>query len=165
MDRLNKWQERPQEIAYLLNPAFCGRLLYATIEKYCKARVSGFPFPLVYLVLPLVLHAETRKAINSRTYLTVWAQKNRVLLLDFPNRCRDFVEITNEALEYMLQADYLALTDEGTLKSYKMLSASNKNLCDDDEVKECLRKAQHIARWFSQVGKTENVYVTLGVLP
>ena len=28
------WSERPKEIAYLLNPAFCGEILYKAIEGY-----------------------------------------------------------------------------------------------------------------------------------
>lgn len=24
------WQERPSEVSYLLNPAFCGRIIYNT---------------------------------------------------------------------------------------------------------------------------------------
>lgn len=165
MNKLEKWQDRPKEVAYLLNPAFCGRLLHTAVGEYCKKKHIGFPFPLIYLVLPLVLHAETRKVINSRTYLTVWVQRNRSLLLNFPDRCKDYVEITNEALEYMLQTCCLALTNNGTLRYNKIPSKLNKNLCDDDEIKEGLRKAQHVARWFVQAGKVENVYVTLGVRP
>ena len=28
------WQERPSEVSYLLNPAFCGRIIYNTISEY-----------------------------------------------------------------------------------------------------------------------------------
>ena len=31
---MNKWDMRTHEVAYLLNPAFCGRILYSTIKTY-----------------------------------------------------------------------------------------------------------------------------------
>mgnify|MGYP000535543387 FL=1 len=68
------WSERAQEIAFLLNPAFCGRILYSTIKTYANNSHRALPFPLIYLVLPLVLHKSTREKINSRTQLLVWIQ-------------------------------------------------------------------------------------------
>ncbi|WP_442969853.1 three component ABC system middle component [Roseburia sp. AM23-20] len=50
---------RTHEVAFLLNPAFCGRILYSTIRTYNEKTNRAFPFPLIYLVLPLVLHKET----------------------------------------------------------------------------------------------------------
>ena len=71
---MQEWKMRTREIAYLLNPAFCGRILYTTIRAYNEKSHRAFPFPLVYLVLPLVLHKETRAIISSRTHLHIWAQ-------------------------------------------------------------------------------------------
>ncbi|MFR2879811.1 MAG: three component ABC system middle component [Lachnospiraceae bacterium] len=38
------------EVAYLLNPTFCGRILYSTIKTYNEILNRAFPFPLIYLV-------------------------------------------------------------------------------------------------------------------
>lgn len=76
---------RTHEVAYLLNPAFCGRILYSTIKTYNEILNRAFPFPLIYLVLPLVLHKQTRINISSRTQLLVWVQKYSQLLIDFPS--------------------------------------------------------------------------------
>ena len=81
---MNKWDMRTHEVAYLLNPAFCGRILYSTIKTYNEILNRAFPFPLIYLVLPLVLHKQTRINISSRTQLLVWVQKYSQLLIDFP---------------------------------------------------------------------------------
>lgn len=66
---MKSWNMRSHEVAFLLNPAFCGRVLYSTIKTYNEKTSRAFPFPLIYLVLPLVLHKETRIHINSRTQL------------------------------------------------------------------------------------------------
>lgn len=73
---MNSWNKRTREVAYLLNPAFCGRMLYSAINAYSIKTKRAFPFPLVYLVLPLVLHKETRANINSRTQLHLWVQQH-----------------------------------------------------------------------------------------
>ena len=139
---MQEWKMRTREIAYLLNPAFCGRILYTTIRAYNEKSHRAFPFPLVYLVLPLVLHKETRAIISSRTHLHIWVQQNPQLLIDFPRRASELIPITNEAVEMLLQ-------------TRKIIS----------EIAECLTKCAHIARWFEDAGKVENIYISLGVRP
>ena len=110
---MNKWSMRTHEVAFLLNPAFCGRILYSTIKTYNEKTNRAFPFPLIYLVLPLVLHKETRMNINIRTQLLVWVQRYPQLLLDFPKRTRGLVPITNEAVEFLLQTGKVRFTENG----------------------------------------------------
>lgn len=154
---------RTHEVAFLLNPAFCGRILYSTIKTYSKTSNRAFPFPLIYLVLPLVLHKQTRISISSRTQLLVWIQKNPQLLIDFPKRARELVPISNEALEFLLQTGKIILTPNGELEFSHTSCALSKTKYIDPEVKECLCKAEHIARWFASAGKPETIYIELGV--
>jgi len=53
---MRSWIERTNEVAYLLNPAFCGRILYASVKEYENKANQPMPFALIYLILPLVLH-------------------------------------------------------------------------------------------------------------
>ena len=34
--QVKSWDKRTHEVAYLLNPAFCGRILYSTIKTYSE---------------------------------------------------------------------------------------------------------------------------------
>ena len=54
---MRRWEERPIEVANLLNPAFCGRLLYQSIVGHSEYESKDMPYVLFFLVLPLVLHA------------------------------------------------------------------------------------------------------------
>ena len=162
---MNNWNMRTHEVAFLLNPAFCGRILYSTIKTYNEALHKAFPFPLIYLVLPLVLHKQTRIGINSRTQLLVWTQKNSQLLIDFPQRARELVAISNEAIELLLQTGKIILTPNGELEIAHTSRTLSKTKYVDSEIKECLIKAEHIARWFASAGKTETIYIELGVRP
>lgn len=162
---MKKWSERAREVAYLLNPAFCGRILYTTIKTYSETTKRAMPFPLIYLALPLALHKPTRESINSRTQLLVWIQRNPELLIDFSKRARDLVPISNESLELLLQSKYVELTTNGELDIVKTLKSLSKTKFTDAEIKECLNKSEHIAKWFAAAGKVETIYISLGVRP
>ena len=162
---MKKWNERAQEVAFLLNPAFCGRILYSAIKNYSENAQRALPFPLIYLILPLILHKSTRDSINSRTQLLIWAQRNPELLIDFPQRARDLIPITNESLEFLLQTGYVQLTPNGELDILITQKALSKTKFVDDEIKECLKKSEHVAKWFAVTGKVETIYIGLGVRP
>lgn len=162
--RLKPWTDRAMEVRSLFNPAFCGRVIYVTVTEYQKKTETGFPFALTYLILPLVLTSPIRNKISSRTQLTNWVQRNPELLINFGKRAANFVEITNEAIEFILQTGYLVLTDNGELS----VSENKKKLSkktDDQEIKECFTKAENVARWFANTDKVETVFVCLGVRP
>ena len=162
---MKNWNLRTHEVAFLLNPAFCGRVLYSTIKTYNEKANRALPFPLIYLVLPLVLHKETRANINSRTQLQLWVQRYPQLLIDFPKRARELVPITNESVEFLLQTGNIILTPNGELEISPTLKSLSKTKFVDDDVSECLKKGEHIAKWFVAAGKAETIYIELGVRP
>lgn len=162
---MREWKTRTKEVAYLLNPAFCGRILYGAVKKYNEISNRAFPFPLIYLVLPLVLHKNTRRLINSKTAMLVWVQKYPELFIGFAQRASDLVEITNEAVELLLQSGLLQLTNEAGLQVNKTIRAMSKTRFTDDEIKECVDKSEHVGKWFAVAGSTETIYISLGVRP
>ena len=162
---MKEWGKRPEEVRNLYNPAFCGRVPYASIAEYQKKCSCDFPFPLVYLVLPLVLPSRTRQAISSRTRFLNWVQAHQDLVYDFGLRARSLVEVTNEAVEFMLQTGHLVLSEDGELSVNSSRRGLGKTKSVDDEVKECLTKAENVGRWFAGAGKVETIYICLGVRP
>lgn len=159
------WHERSIEIAYLLNPAFCGRLLYVTILHYQEEKGEGMPFPLTYLILPLVLHRDTRSSIDSRTQLLVWVKRHPELMISYAQRAKSLVTITSEALEFLLQSNAISITDSGLLSANVVRGMKSMTKHVDDEVAECLKKCGHVARWFARAGETATIYAALGVRP
>jgi len=156
---MRQWSERSTEIAYLLNPAFCGRLLYTTISKYSQETKRPFPFALVYLVLPLLLHKRTREAINSRTKLLLWIQNHESLLISYAGRAKQLVPITNEAIEWLLQCNCIRLTASAELEISPTTPSLSKTKFANEEINDCLKKSEHIARWFVGAGKTETIFI------
>lgn len=165
MIEMKSWNLRTREVAFLLNPAFCGRVLYSAIKTYNENTNRAFPFVLIYLVLPLVLHKETRININSRTKLQLWIQRYPHLLIDFPQRVRELVPITNEAVEFLLQTEKVLLMPNGELEISPVSKTLSTVRFVDDEISECIKKSEHVAKWFATAGKVETIYIELGVRP
>jgi hypothetical protein len=78
---MDNWNTRIPEIAYLLNPAFCAAIIYIAIFEYQKKSTGAFPFTLSYLLLPIILHKNTRERVSSRTNMATWLQRNSDSLL------------------------------------------------------------------------------------
>ena len=162
---MRAWENRSDEVRNLLNPAFCGRVIYGTVAEYQKNTKRDLPFPLVYLILPLILPRQIRTEINSKSKMVNWVQGHQELVFNFGKRASDLVEITNEAVEFMMQAGYLEVTENGELSKVITSGVLSKTKYTDLEVTECLKKAEHVGRWFAGAGKVETIYICLGVRP
>ncbi len=160
---MRNWDKRCREIAYLLNPAFCAGIIFETITSYYNEKKQQFPFPLVYLVLPIVLHKKTRESINSRTHMKVFLQRNPECLVGFAERAKDLVVITNESLEFLLKCNIIRFKN-GTLEVQGLLKKKLQNTMDD-EIVDCYKKANSIGKWFARNGMVENIYQCWGVRP
>lgn len=162
---MRSWDNRSREVAYLLNPAFCGRILYSTIKTYNEVSKRAFPFPLIYLVLPLILHKNTREHISSKTQMLMWIQRYPELQVGYAERTKDLATISNEAIEFLLQSGLIQLTNNAELEISKTIRPLSKTKFTNDEVKECIVKGEHVAKWFAGAGKVETIYISLGVRP
>jgi hypothetical protein len=97
---MTRWVDRPTEVANLLNPAFCGRLLIECAEQYRRP----LPFEFAMLVLPIVLHRDTRTKLprSVATSMLTWVERNPEVRVGFAERVRDLAPFTREALRFCL---------------------------------------------------------------
>jgi hypothetical protein len=161
---MENWNKRTSEIANLLNPAFCASVIYSVIFEYQKQKGTPMPFVLTYLILPIILHKNTRERMNSRTNMIVWIQKFPDVLINFPRRTRSMIHFTNEAIEYLLLHQIISFGGSDISIS-KTLSKAAMQKSTDEEILECYNKSEHLGRWFAQIGVEENIYAAWGVKP
>lgn len=166
---MQPWSNRVTEEAYLFNPAFCATLLAKTAEDYTKKAGRPLPFALTFLILPIVLHQGTRRALPSSTVTSLlpWVQDNREQLVDFANRVSRLSAITREAVVFGAQHQTLALADSGDLTvGAKRQSATEKRTAlFTAEARECVDRAGFLGRWFAAAGTTATIYAAWGVTP
>lgn len=165
------WDERPTEVANLLNPAFVGVLLRKAIEGYTEEARTGMPYELVFLVLPFCLHPSTATRLPARaasTPLHAWLQRdeNRDVLVTFPDRASALVPFVREAVLFAAERGVVAVGDDGRLQAgVNALRGITTYRTSGEEVKEAIRLAEFVGRWFALAGTTATVFTLLGVRP
>ena len=94
------WSERSAEERSLLNPCFCGMLLWHAARGYREESERALSLEECFLVLPIVLHGGTRDALprDIRTSLAVWMQENPLVRGRMAERARALAPYTREAL-------------------------------------------------------------------
>ena len=164
---LETWNERPQEIAHLLNPAFLGVLIRRAVGGYESASSRGMPFTLTPFILPLVLHGGTRKMMPTiATTFPTWLQEHRELLIEFPTRVAELVPYTREALIFALQRNALTIDSQGSFREGKAKMKGKSRYPDKSaEISECWRRSEFVGRWLAEAGPVATVYGLLGVSP
>ncbi len=163
---ISQWSNRPLEVAHLLNPAFCSIVLRESILGYEEEAENGMPFPLSFLVLPMVLHKPTREILpkSIATKFHSWVHKNQSVRVGFDMRARQLVPYTKEAIHFATQLEMLSFSEHGQLNAPKR---RNKGLgwLSDSEPEICKKKARLVGRWFTRAGDPATIYAILGVKP
>lgn len=162
---LSSWEERPIEVANLLNPAFCALLLRDATADYQGRTLEGLPFPLAFLVLPIVLHKPTRDALPSTTnsLFHSWLQDNTLLQLEVSRLVLRLRPYSREAILFGLQHNMLRISDDGNL-----LSATDRirnPFPNESEPAECRARAAFIGRWFRKSGNITQLLAMWGLRP
>lgn len=165
---MKSWTNRPREEAYLFNPAFCCVIITTSCISYDKFCDSSLPFPLAFMVLPIVLHKRTRDMLPStiKTSMPAWLQENPSARLLFHERLMSLRPHTREAINYGLLFNWLALGDNGGL-----LPVASNNLINhalrlhENEARDCVLHAKFLGKWLASVGSTATSMALWGVRP
>jgi hypothetical protein len=165
---MKTWAERPTELAYLLNPAFCGWLLREAVEGYTSVKPARMPLPLAFLILPVVLHQATRGQVPAAvtTKLHVWLQEHPEVRVNFAERTKELAPFTREALLFLVARGQLQVADDGAVTVVGKLGRGKAGLLEhSEEMKESLSRAKFIGRWFATAGEPATVFQNWGVCP
>lgn len=163
------WTQRSVEVQSLLNPGLCSVLLWKAALAYQNSEKSGkLPFELAFLILPMTLHRGTREALprTVKTSLAVWVDQEPILRATIADRARALVPITRDALLFGSIHGILAHSS-GLLHADPAWNTRVTQGTSDcsAEVKECLKRAEFLGRWFVSTGSPETVMATIGVCP
>ncbi len=169
---MTSWKDRPQEQVALLNPAFASTGLWSAARGYLNADVPGrpdaLPFALAFLVLPLVLHRETRESLptNIRTSVAVWASAHPLVRERLPERVRTLVPFTRAALLFGGTHGFISLPGGNVVPNESWKRKVTRELRDcTDEVQLCVHRAEFVGRWLATAGDPLTVLSFFGVQP
>jgi hypothetical protein len=164
---MKHWEERNIITANLLNPAFCGEVIRRTVASYNDNEEDAkFPFSLLFLILPIVLHKNTREnmPVRSSTYFHSWVEENEFLFIDFAERVRQLNPFTRESLMFLLKYNAANITNDGLIEinPYRKKTPKGENL---GEVIEIYRKAELLGKWLRLTGNEQTIYMFLKIRP
>ena len=163
---MKPWKSRPLEIANLLNPAFTSLLLFDAASAYKQASSEGIPYPLAFLVLPIVLHKNTREKLpySKSTRMHMWLQTYSEVRVGFSGRVKRLKPFTQEGLLFGIQQQILRFTEAGGIVSTSS-RYSRYSFTQDTEPYACRQKAKLVGRWFSSTGSVKNIFLMWGIRP
>lgn len=164
---MKNWHERPQEVANLLNPAFCARLIYECVRGCASEDDRPLPCALGFLVLPLVLHPSTRETMSGRTkHFQVWLNSNQQIKVGFASRTRSLVPYSREAITFLLQTGTLEITSpDASFVMGKGLRTIRRREPVSEDFNAAIQAAGVLGKWISRVDSTSTFYASLGVMP
>lgn len=165
---MTPWTSRAPEERALLNPSFCSCLLWHAAVGYESVDGEALPFELAFVVLPVVLHRQTRECLPraARSSLAVWINEHPLARSHIAHRARLLMPFTKEALIF---GGMHALVDLAGVKVRankdwkKRIGADLKTATD--EVRECAKRAEFVGKWLAGSGSSSTVMAILGVRP
>lgn len=163
---MRPWTTRPREEANLLNPPFCSLLLTLATEHYERTAKVNMPYVYAFLVLPIVLHKATREGLPKSTLksLSTWIEENPTLRALFADNVRALKPFVQEALLYGLVHGCLKVDSEGCFTlGKKPRGLTGYEAGSSNEVRDCVKRAQFVGRWFASAGAVPTVMALWGI--
>jgi hypothetical protein len=165
---MTPWTNRSPEERALLNPSFFSLLFWHAATGHMAEGGAGLPFGTGFLVLPMVLHRETRESLPKMvtTSLPVWLDDNPLVRARLAERARTLVPYTREALLFGGTRGFLTVSEDRVSAEQgwkRKISAELRR--SSDEVRSCAKRADFLGRWFARAGSPATVMALMGVRP
>jgi hypothetical protein len=161
---MRTWADRSPEAAALLNPALLVAVSAAAASQYEWESQAAMPWPLIFLVAPLVLHRGTREALprDTRTHLSTWITNNPVIRAGFPQRAQSLTEVVREGLRFGMVHGSLSVTTDGRMRG--VFPRSIRPI-EGGDAADIMRSAGFVGKWFTRADQPATLFALLGVAP
>lgn len=126
------------------------------------------PYPLAFMVLPIVLHKSTRSRLprSTRTSMASWLQENGDAKVQFGNRVVALKAHTREAILFGCAQQRLEFgTGIGLHTRYADSEIERFIRTLEGEAKECMSKARQFGKWIASAGTAQTIMVLWGIRP
>jgi hypothetical protein len=143
-------------------------LLWHSALGYAAESKAVMAIELSFLVLPFVLHRETRESLpsNIKSSLPTWLAEHPLVRTRLGERAFALRPFTREALLFGGSHGLLSLSAEGVHGNAELRKRVTADLKPtSDEVRACAKHAEFLGRWLERAGDKETVMALLGVRP
>lgn len=154
---------RVPEAQALFNPAFGAYLLACSIHAATKtAARAPLPWPSAFLVLPLVMPADSRADMPARASRTMaaWLTEYPQHQAAFAERAAVLTAYSRASLRTAVRHRAVEVVDQGL----RVVRAPRNPVDLGAEIADCARRAQLVGRWLAAVDLA-TAFTLLGVRP
>ena len=158
---MTEWSARSGVPAALLNPALIASIIAAAASGYDRERKAPLPWPLSFVIAPMVLHRGTREALPTSlaTHLGAWVSRNPALRAGLPQRAQSLVTPVREGLRFGLRHGLLAIEPGGGVRQ----AVARLRPADVGDLRVIVTKAIFVGRWVSRSEQPATIFALLGV--
>lgn len=163
-----EWRQRPDEEAYLLNPAFLATLLHATAHAFRSVENEPMPVLLAYLAMPVVLHKPTRDLLPGRTTASLvnWLDDHPEARLLLADRAASLVPFVREGLAFGVAHGVLNVDAGLNLEAGRRARGGLTQLLNSSaDYASCFRAAAVMGKWMARSGSVPTQMALWGVKP
>lgn len=157
---MSDWLLRPRVEASLFNPALIAMIIAHAATGYREGAQVPMPWPVAFLIPPMILHRPTREALPSstRTHFATWVSRQPLLIAGYPRRAQVMVEPTREALRLGIRTGRLVVAGGAVVPATLRTSPAG-------EVRDLLRASALLGRWLARLDQPSTAFTLLGVTP
>ncbi len=171
----------------MLNPALVATVTANAAMQYERASSQPMPWPLSFLVAPLVLHKGTREALprTQASHLSVWISQNPAVHAGFAPRAVQLRDVVLEGLRFGVRYGALSIADDGALHGHLssgVISADGKAralakakaqgeeriiaiLGESTDLGHIVTRAGFVGKWLTKLESPATAFVMMGVSP
>lgn len=162
---LPAWNVRSPVPAAMLNPALISTVIAASANQYEATSGFAMPWPLAYLVAPLVLHRPTREGLprTKATSLAKWAGDNTMLVVGLSARAQQMAAHVREGLRFGLSEGTIELIDGEALRSPAEAQINLRKI--DGDLPSIYRASGMIGRVLGRTGSPATIFAALHMQP
>lgn len=183
---MTAWNARSSTQAAMLNPALFAALTANAAIQYRRVSGEPMPWPLTFLVAPLILHKQTREALpkDVRTHMATWVARHPALYTGFAPRAVQLRDAVLEGVRFGLRYGALTLDTEGRMDGHlaggvvdvagKLKKAAARDteevsviaiLGEGTDLGQLVQKAGLVGRWMTKLESPATAFILLGVAP
>ncbi|ELI5735503.1 hypothetical protein RRK63_004246 [Vibrio fluvialis] len=126
------------EVTELLNPAFCALIYASIVEGYNSKSKSKIPIYLPYVLMPIVLHKESRRSIprTTRSKFHIWLQNEPQIVVGLTERVNSLENYVSKGSMLLKSNGFISLDDE-----FRVL------LVNSIKLRKLIRNAEYISEY------------------
>jgi hypothetical protein len=165
---LAQWRDRPADLSNLLNPAFLGAIIRQSVDGFTAVTSQPMPFELAFIVLPLVLHGDTRITLPARTSTRfhMWIQLHKERSIDFHERARELVPYGRQAIIFAAHRDVLKFSTSGRLSAGEStLRGASALTKRSEDYGDIYKRSEFVGKWLGSAGTSATVFSLMGIRP